>query len=273
MKSATKTKKCDVTPTMDNAERDRLLMEQLPQVRYVARRIHDRLPKQVPLEDLIQAGILGLIDALAKYDPSKQVQLGYYARFRIHGAIMDSLRQLDWSPRELRKQARRVEQAESRIRARLGRAATEAELAKELGLKLEVFQHLLGELRGLDLGSLQAEASEENSQDEILDYLPAAPEDDPFFRCSTGELKAMLAQAVGELPENDRQVLALYYFEELNMREIGDALRVTESRVSQIHSCALIRLRARLREQLGDQVSSYFCPENHLVPASLGTVH
>ncbi|MBI1749412.1 MAG: FliA/WhiG family RNA polymerase sigma factor [Acidobacteria bacterium] len=241
---------------MDTAERDRLLMEQLPQVRHIARRIHDRLPRHVPLEDLIQAGILGLIDALHKYDPGKHVQLGYYARFRIHGAIMDSLRQLDWSPRELRKQARRVEQADRKIRGRFGRAASDIELAEELGLKLGEFQHLLAELRGLDIGSLQVETAEEAGGEELLNYLPNYPADDPFYRCHTEEMKQVLARAISELPAKDRQVLALYYFEELNMKEVGAVLNVSESRVSQIHSAAVIRLRARLQELLGSRPSN-----------------
>src|ERR1019366_1218818 len=131
----------------DPMERERLLLEHLPQVKYIARRIHNRLPAHVPLEDLIHAGVVGLIDAVGKFDPSKNVQLKSYANFRIRGAILDSLREMDWSPRHLRRQARRIDEAHRDLKLRLGRAASEPELAVELGMNLEVFQHLLGGLR------------------------------------------------------------------------------------------------------------------------------
>src|SRR5438105_10534545 len=130
------------------AERERLLSEQLPQVRYIARRIHERLPRHVPLEDLVHAGVVGLIDALQKFDRGKHVQFGSYAKFRIRGAILDSLREMDWSPRDLRRQARRVEEAHNKLRSELGRNPTERELAAELGMELRGLQLLLGELGG-----------------------------------------------------------------------------------------------------------------------------
>src|SRR5215468_6554430 len=128
-------------------ERQRLLNENLTEVRYIARRIHDRLPSHVPFEDLVHAGILGLIDAVDKFDPQKNVQLKSYARFRIRGAILDSLRQMDWSPRNLRRQARRIEEANRDLSAELGRAPTEAEIASKLGMQLSEFQLLLRDLR------------------------------------------------------------------------------------------------------------------------------
>src|SRR5271163_4907156 len=140
-----------VTAPLDPDERQRLLLENLPEVRYIARRIHDRLPSHVQFDDLLHAGILGLIDAVDKFDASKNVQLKSYARFRIRGAILDSLRQLDWSPRNLRRQARRIEEAHRDLAATLGHAPSEPEVATHLGLELDEFQHLLGELRGLDL--------------------------------------------------------------------------------------------------------------------------
>jgi RNA polymerase sigma factor for flagellar operon FliA len=236
---------------MDSAERERLLLEQLPQVRYIAKRIHDRLPKHVLLEDLINAGVLGLIEAVHKFDPTKNVELKSYAKHRIHGAILDSLRDLDWSPRPLRRKARQVEEAQQKIRARLGRPATESEVAEELGMELADLQHLLGDLRGLDLGSLQVETTTEDGRErEITHYLPNAPDEDPFFLCLRSEMKQLLSQAIAELPERERQLLALYYFEELTMKEVGAVLGVGEARVSQIHSAALTFLRSRLKELL-----------------------
>jgi len=232
----------------DAAERERLLLEHLPQVKYIARRIHDRLPAQVPLDDLIHAGVVGLIDAVEKFDPGKNVQLKSYAKFRIRGAILDSLREMDWSPRHLRRQARRIEEAHRDLKLRFGRAATEPELAKELGMGLPEFQHLLGELRGLDLGSLQAESLDPQAEEEMVSYRPGGSDKDPFFLCLHGEIRTHIATALEDLDEKEKQVVTLYYLEELTMKEVGAVLGVGESRVSQIHSAAIIRLRARLGE-------------------------
>lgn len=226
-------------------DRDRLLIEHLPTVRFLARRIHERLPQHVDLEDLISAGVVGLIDAFEKFDHAKKVQFKSYAQFRIRGAILDSLRTLDWSPRELRRKGRAVEAAIRAVTQRCGRAATDSEIAGEMQISLVEYQQLLGELKGLEIGSLHMERSED-SGDEELAYIPGAPEDDPLFRCLKGELKQRLADAIDELPERERMVLTLYYFEELTMKEIGLTLGVVESRVSQIHSSAVVRLRSAL---------------------------
>jgi RNA polymerase sigma factor for flagellar operon FliA len=226
-------------------ERDLLLMEHLPTVRYLARRIHERLPQHVELDDLISAGVVGLIDAFSKFDHNKKVQFKSYAQFRIRGAILDSLRTLDWSPRELRRKGRAVEEAIRSVTQRVGRAPSEQEIAKELSLSLVEYQQLLGELKGLEIGSLHMERSED-SGDEELSYIPGAPEDNPLFRCLKGEMKQRLADAIDDLPEKERMVLTLYYYEELTMKEIGLTLGVVESRVSQIHSSAVLRLRTVL---------------------------
>jgi RNA polymerase sigma factor FliA len=214
-------------------------------VRYIARRIHDRLPSHVPFDDLVHAGILGLIDAVDRFDPRKNVQLKSYARFRIRGAILDSLRQMDWSPRNLRRQARKIEDVTRELAAELGRAPTEVELAARMGIALEEFHQLLGELRGLDLGSLQAHP-EDGDGDDFMSAVASRPEEDPFQRTLRTEMRTLLAQAIGELDDKERQVLGLYYLEELTMKEVGAILGIGESRVSQIHTAALIRLRARL---------------------------
>src|ERR1700687_5182062 len=231
-----------------DAERERVLMEQLPQVRYIARRIHERLPRHVPLEDLVHAGILGLIDALNKFDSSKHVQFGSYAKFRIRGAILDSLREMDWGPRELRRKARKVEEAHRKLSMELSRAPTENEVAAEMGMTLQELQHLLGELDSLEIGSLRIESPWDGKEEDLCNYLPSAPEDTPFFRCQRSEMKQLLTRIIAELPDKEQQVLALYYFEELTMKEVGVVLGIGESRVSQIHSLAVVRLRARLEE-------------------------
>jgi RNA polymerase sigma factor for flagellar operon FliA len=232
------------------SERDLLLMEHLPTVRYLARRIHERLPQHVELDDLVSAGVVGLIDAFSKFDHTKKVQFKSYAQFRIRGAILDSLRTLDWSPRELRRKGRAVEEAIRSVTQKVGRAPSEQEIAKEMDLTLAEYQLLLGELKGLEIGSLHMERSED-SGDEELAYIPGSPEDDPLFRCLKGEMKQRLADAIDELPEKERLVLTLYYYEELTMKEIGLTLGVVESRVSQIHSSAVLRLRTALANLRG----------------------
>ena len=241
---------------MDPLERERLLQENLPEVRYIARRIHDRLPAHVSFDDLVHAGILGLIDAVDKYDPSRNVQLKSYARFRIRGAILDSLRQLDWGPRTLRRQARKIEAAQRELGSKLGRGATDQEVAAHLGMPIEEYQHVLGDLRGLDLGSLQANAGEDGVENPQIS-VTAKEEENPFEQYSRLEIRTLLAGAIEELAEKERNVLGLYYLEELTMKEVGVILGIGESRVSQIHTGAILRLRARMAEKLhGESMES-----------------
>lgn len=228
-------------------EQERILLEHLPMVRFLARRIHERLPQHVEMEDLVSAGVVGLMDAFSKFDPAKKVQFRSYAQFRIRGAILDSLRTLDWSPRELRRKGRAVEEAIRQLTANLGRAPSEAEVARELGLELESYQQLLGELKGLEIGTLHMERNEDSGEEELA-YVPGRVEDDPLFRCLHGEMQERLAEAIRGLPERERLVMTLYYFEEMTMREIGLALGVVESRVSQIHASAVLHLRAALAD-------------------------
>jgi len=230
---------------LTSQERDRILVEHLPMVRYLARRIHERLPNYVELEDLVSAGVIGLIDAFNKFDHGKKVQFKSYAQFRVRGAILDSLRILDWSPRELRRKGRAVQDAIHTLTQSLRRLPTEPEIAKEMNLELNEYQILLGDLKGLEIGSLNVEHSEDSGEDELA-YVAGSPADDPLFRCMQGEMRQRLIDAIEELPEKERMVLTLYYYEELTMREIGLTLGVVESRVSQIHSSAVIRLRASL---------------------------
>jgi RNA polymerase sigma factor FliA len=226
-------------------EQERLMMEHLPTVRYLARRIHERLPQHVEMDDLVSAGVLGLIDAFRKFDPGKKVQFRSYAQFRIRGAILDSLRTLDWSPRDLRRKGRAIEEAIRALTVRLGRAPGEPEVAAELGMELGEYQQLLGELKGLEIGTLHVEHSEDSGEEELA-YIPNRPEDDPLFCCLKSEMRAHLASAIDQLPERERLVMTLYYYEEMTMKEIGLALGVVESRVSQIHASAVLHLRSTL---------------------------
>jgi len=228
-------------------EQERTLLEHLPIVRYLARRIHERLPQHVEIEDLISAGIVGLMDAFTKFDATKKVQFRSYAQFRIRGAILDSLRTLDWSPRELRRKGRAVEEAIHALTAQLGRAPGEAEVAAAMEMSLEDYQQLLGDLKGLEIGTLHMERNEDSGEEELA-YLPGRPDEDPLFCCLRGELEERLTEAIANLPERERLVMSLYYYEEMTMREIGMALNVVESRVSQIHASAVVHLRAALRD-------------------------
>jgi RNA polymerase sigma factor for flagellar operon FliA len=232
--------------SVERSERDRLLLEHLPSVRYIAHRIHERLPQHVELDDLISAGVVGLIDAFNKFDHTKQVQFKSYAQFRIRGAILDSLRVLDWSPRELRRKGRAVQEAVQTITRNQRRTPTEPEIARELNISLNEYQLLLGQLKGLEIGSLNLEHNDDSGEDQLA-YIAGSPEDDPLFRCLQGEMRQMLIDAIEELPEKERMVLTLYYYEELTMKEIGLTLGVVESRVSQIHSAAVVRLRSSLQ--------------------------
>ena len=244
-KPAAKREKKPAAKGVTAAEHEQLLLEHLPTVRYVARKIHERLPQHVELDDLMSAGVVGLMDAVSKFDHAKQVQFKSYAQFRIRGAILDSLRVLDWSPRELRRKARAMEEAVRTLTQAHGRAPQEAEVAEALNLPIESYQRLLGDLKGLEIGSLHVERSED-SGDEELQYIPGSPADDPLFQCMRGEMRSKLIGAIEALPEKERLVLTLYYYEELTMKEIGQAMGVVESRVSQIHSSAVVHMRSAL---------------------------
>ena len=228
-------------------EEERVLVEHLPIVRFLARRIHERLPQHVDIEDLFSAGVVGLMDAFAKFDPAKKVQFRSYAQFRIRGAILDSLRTLDWSPRELRRKGRAIEETIRTLTVRLGRAPSEVEISTAMSITLESYQQLLGELKGLEIGTLHMERNEDSGEEELA-YIPGRPEEDPLFRCLRGEMEERLTEAIQSLPERERLVMTLYYYEEMTMREIGMALGVVESRVSQIHASAVLHLRTALAD-------------------------
>ena len=230
-----------------SGELERVLLEHLPIVRFLARRIHERLPQHVDIEDLVSAGVVGLMDAISKFDPDKKEQFRSYAQFRIRGAILDSLRTLDWSPRELRRKGRAVEEAIRVLTARSGQAPGESEVAAEMGLALDDYQQLLGAQKGLEIGALLMERNEDSGEEELA-YVPGRPDEDPLFRCLRGELEERLSDAIANLPDRERLVMTLYYYEEMTMREIGLALGVVESRVSQVHASAVVHLRSALKD-------------------------
>ncbi len=236
----------DVPKQRSEEEFQQIVMEQMPQVKYIARRIHEHLPKHVPFEDLMQAGMVGLIDALNKFDSEKNVKFASYAKFRIRGAILDSLRELDWSPRDLRRKSRQMDTVMQKLQTELGRKCSEPELAKAMGLTLEEFHALTNEIRGLEISSLQFEMNEDGQDTDMAQNIPGPPDEDPLTLCVAGEQNERLERAVAQLPEREQQVLMLYYQQELTMREVGELMGVGESRVSQIHTLAVKHLRAAM---------------------------
>ncbi len=239
----------------DETQREKVIIEQLPHVRCIARRIHARVPRQVLLEDLVHAGILGLLEAVNKYDPNKNVQLRHYAAFRIRGAILDSLREVDWGTRDLRRKARRIERAISDCKVRFGREPTELEIAAELGVTLQLLQHLRGDLYALDLLSLQEMAGDGWSSDDVLtDRI--GEENDPFYQTLRSEMIVLLGKAARELPRQERRVLTLYHCKELTMKKVAILMGIGESRVSQLYGKAILRMRVRMHELLRTSVPS-----------------
>jgi RNA polymerase sigma factor for flagellar operon FliA len=240
-------------PVQQNTERDELILEHLPQIKYIAQRISTKLPSHVELNDLVSAGILGLLDAIEKFDPSRGVKFKTYAELRIKGAILDSLRNLDWAPRSLRKKSKDLEKVYRELEQRLGRPATDKEVCEEMEISLEEFYELVDQIKGLNLGSfheLSGQDDEKNSEP-LVKYVPDAPHMDPFFVFHKSEIQGILSTAIDTLPKKERLVVSLYYFDELTMKEIGRVLGVNESRVSQLHTKAMIRLRTKLRKMNG----------------------
>lgn len=233
------------------SEQVRLLVHHLPLVESVARRIHSRVPSYIPLDDLASAGTIGLIDAAVKFEPEKGVSFNQYAQIRIRGAILDCLRSLDWGSKNLRQKSRMVREAIQTLTARLGRLPDEPEIAAEAGLTLDAYQKLLHELHCLQVTSLHQVRGGEESEQEEINFLPARPEESPLFACLRGELTERLATAINALPDREKTVITLYYYEEMSLREISLVLNVSEGRASQVHTKAVSRLKEALQEIAG----------------------
>lgn len=228
--------------------REQLILEHLPQVRLIARRIHERLPESVSLDDLVSTGVVGLISAIDRFDASHNVKLKTYAEYKIRGAILDGLRGLDWAPRQQRKRSKQIEAAMVSAEHRLQRSATEEEIAQELGLGIKEYHEWLVEVRGLNLGSLEGASDDEDSRD-LLNFISDDEEDWPSRLLERNELKKLLALAITKMPEVEKTVLGLYYHEELTLREISKILHLHESRISQLKSQAILRLRAYMEKR------------------------
>lgn len=247
----------------EKKERELLIINRLPQVKYLAQRISTKLPSHVHLEDLVSAGVLGLLDAIDKFDVSRGVKFKTYAEARIKGAILDSLRNLDWAPRSLRKKSKDLEKVYRDLKQRLGRSATDKDVCDEMGITLKEFHKLLDEINGLNLGSFKELLSQDKNGDPLAAYVPDAPEMDPFFILRRSEIRNILGNAIDSLPKRERFVASLYYYDKLTMKEIGKVLGVNESRVSQLHAKAIIRLRIKFPRGLDSRryrpAVAFFC--------------
>ena len=243
----------EVVITAEN--REEIIIKYSPMIKYVANRIAMRLPPHVEVDDLISVGVLGLMDAITKYDPTRGAKFKTYAEFRVRGAILDELRALDWVPRSVRQKASNVDAVVQKLQAKLNRKPEDEEVAKEMGLSLDQFYDTLNETKSMPVFSLEdlGIAKETGEQQSLLDCLAGKADADPQTQVRLTELKGIIAKAIDTLPEKERLMVSLYYYEELTMKEIGAVLDITESRVSQIHSKAVYHLRTKLKSIIAEE--------------------
>ena len=234
--------------TREKAIRDRLILTYAPLVKFVAGRLGSGLPTHVDENDLVSYGLLGLIGAIERYDPERDVKFETYAMARIKGSIIDELRAMDWVPRSVRSRARDIERAMSQLEAQLHRAPTDEELAAKLGMSEDELAESLNEISRTSIAALDEMWTVSSSGDQIslIDTIEDTSGPEPQAALAQTELKEALAEAIARLPEREKLVVTLYYYEELTLREIGEVLGVTESRVSQLHTKAVLRLKASL---------------------------
>jgi len=236
----------------DPSVKEQLILKYAPMIKYIAQRIAVRLPSHVDVNDLMSSGMIGLIDALEKFNPDRDIQFKTYAEFRIKGAILDELRSLDWVPRSVRQKINQLEDVYSSLEQNLKRAATDEEVAEFLGVEMEELYCMLKKANGISLigmESLGKDLSDEERMN-LIESLTGSRKTDPSVLLKVKEIKDITAKAIEELPEKERIVVSLYYYEELTMKEIGKVLDITESRVSQVHTRAILRLRGKLRKVL-----------------------
>ena len=225
-----------------------LIIHYLPLIKYIAARLANRLPANITADDLLSAGVIGLMDAAGKFDPSKKIKFKTYAEFRIRGSMLDELRSLDWVPRSIRKKMSDLERAIFKLEKKIGRPAEDEEIAEELGMTMEEYYRFLEETKGvsfLDIEMIRRRMPD-NNEDDLFDLIADCEKNDPFHVLKLSEVKGILMKAIDCLPHKERKVISLYYYDELTMKEIGGLLGYTESRISQLHSKAIHRIRAHL---------------------------
>ena len=227
--------------------KEELILKYAPLIKYIANRIAARLPVHIDIHDLINSGVLGLMDAIEKFDPDKSVKFETYAEYRIKGAILDSLRAMDWVPRSVRKVATLLENTYADLEKRLGRPATDEEMAEAMDVGVEKFHKLINRVCHVSMVSLERDPKNSNTKQSLLDRLTDQDSATPCQCLDNEELRNVLSQSIERLPEKERIVISYYYYNDLTMKEIGRKLSLTESRVSQIHTKAVLRLRGKLR--------------------------
>ena len=243
----------EVVITAEN--REEVIVKYSPMIKYVANRIAMRLPPHVEVDDLISVGVLGLMDAISKYDPTRGAKFKTYAEFRVRGAILDELRSMDWVPRSVRQKASNVDAVVQKLQGKLNRNPEDEEVAKEMDLSLDKVYDTLNETKSMPVFSLEdlGIAKETGEQQSLLDCLAGKADADPQTQIRLTELKGIIAKSIDTLPEKERLMVSLYYYEELTMKEIGVVLDITESRVSQIHSKAVYHLRTKLKSIIAEE--------------------
>ncbi len=244
--------------TLSMEEKNRYVEQYSPLIKYLADRLAARLPDHINRDDLISSGVLGLIDAVDKFDPSRSIMFKTYAEFRIKGAMLDELRSLDWVPRSIRKKSSDLEKLIQRLEGELGRPPSDEETAAALNISVPEYLKLLNEVSAINILDLDAfKATDKTGSKEsrdIYDILADENALDALSVLTQGELRDVLAQAIEELGEKERLVVTLYYHEELTMKEIGQVMGYTESRISQLHTKSLMRLRAKLRRYFEERI-------------------
>jgi RNA polymerase sigma factor for flagellar operon FliA len=235
--------------TGDKGVRDRLILTYAPLVKYVAGRLGSGLPAHVDEGDLVSYGLLGLIGAIERFDPDRDIKFETYAISRIKGSIIDELRSLDWVPRSVRSRAREIERAIGELESRLGRAPTDEEISGKIGITVDELQESLSDISRSSIAALDelwTISGDTGDQVSLLDTIEDTEGPQPQTALARTEMREALGEAIARLPEREKLVVTLYYYEELTLREIGEVLGVTESRVSQLHTKAILRLKARL---------------------------
>lgn len=239
----------DYLTSKSSATRETIILKYAPLVKYVAGRVAIGLPSNVEFDDLVSFGVFGLMDAIEKFDLSRGIKFETYAIARIRGAILDGLRSNDWVPRSVRQKARELERVCAELENRLGRSATDQEISDAMSISIQDFYQLLSEVSCTTLSSLDELWMVHSNEDDsvrVLDLVKNNESEDPLHQVEIEEVKETLANAIESLPERERMVIALYYYEGLTLKEIGEIMEISESRVSQIHTKAIFRLRGRL---------------------------
>ena len=232
-------------------DKQALIVEFSPLIKFIAKRIAVKLPPNIELDDLMSSGVIGLMDAIDKYDPRRDNQFKTYAEFRIRGAILDELRAQDWVPRSVREKTNVLERAYHRLEQKFGRKATRREVAKSLQMSLNEFHEMLSSMRTSNMVHVEdVRQFPFRDRQGLASFIEEMRTNNPHFQVTMKDIQRLLKDAIETLPESERMVLALYYYEDMNLREIGAVLDVTESRVSQIHSQAVRRLKAKVQKEL-----------------------